>query len=733
MPQDDLLGVQLDEYRLEMLLGRGGMARVYRGLDTRLGRYVAIKVIDAPFRTDSEHTMRFEREAQAIAKLEHPHIVRLYRYGEAQGVLYMAMQYIEGSDLGFLLRSYHADHEFIEPEEALRITSEVCSALDYAHSKGVIHRDVKPSNIMLDQQGHAYLTDFGLALLTEVGTRGEIFGSPHYIAPEQAISSAGAVPQSDLYAMGIILYEMFTGKLPFDAETPLDIAMKHMSDPPPPPHDIRADVAPELEAVILKALAKEPAQRYPTGATLIDAMEHALAQSRTPAPTLTAATLPHKSIPDRVAIDVAANPLPPIPADAATPRFVPLPSSISAPPLAVTEPTMTRRSYVPIYAGTLAVALLAMVAVALVLLLGRGKGDDASPALSPSNDGTQLDAASDMTATAPFATSVTQVAALAATSTPLILGAPPLAVTASPVPTLTALAPPNTLIPTATKFPTLPPTAMSTFTPTWTPLPTLTSAPTLTPVPPTAIAQAPVVAEANYSLLIAKRGEDSLFVVNQGNSGIPLDALVLGAGDGRISGSEWGVPTLMPGECVAAWKDNGNPKSPDVTCTEVGQRVTREKPERFWKSAFDIYINGALVANCNGNQCTIDISSATPDMMTTRANNFELLIAKKGEDSLFVINQGTSGFPLSALRLGEGQGAISGVEWGVDVLLPGQCVAAWKDNGKPKSPDVDCDMVGANLTRGKADRFWKSSFAVFYGEQAVLTCGSDRCTMIVSE
>ena len=733
MPQDNLLGLQLDEYRLEVLLGRGGMARVYRGLDTRLGRYVAIKVIDAPFRTDSEYTMRFEREAQAIAKLEHPNIVRLYRYGEAQGVLYMAMQYIEGSDLGFVLRSYHNEHEFIEPEESLRITREVCLALDYAHSKGVIHRDIKPSNIMLDQQGHAYLTDFGLALLTEVGTRGEIFGSPHYIAPEQAISSAGAVPQSDLYAVGIILYEMFTGRLPFDAETPLDIAMKHMSDPPPPLHDIRSDIAPDLEAMILKALAKEPVQRYPTGAALVEAMEHALVNARIPASTLTATTLQRKSLPDRVAIDFAANALPPIPAEVATPRTVSLAGPVSAPPPAITEPITARRSRAPIYAGTLIVALLVMALVALALLMGKDKSDDASSGLLPSHDGTLLAAASDMTGTAPFATFVTQVAGLAATPTQLVLVASTLAATASFVPTLTALTPTNTLVPTVTTTPTPLPTATATFAPTWTPLPTLTLAPTLTSVPPTAVALAPVVAEENYSLLIAKRGEDSLFVVNQGSRGIPLNALVLGEGEGRISGLEWDVPILMPGECVTAWKDNGKPKSPDVTCTEVGQRVTREKQERFWKSTFGIYFNGARVTNCDGNQCTIDISSATPNVVTLMATSFELLIAKRGEDSLFVINQGESGFPLSSLRLGEGQGAISGVEWGMDVLQPGQCVTAWKDNGKPKSPDVDCDPVGANLTRGKADRFWKSSFEVFYNEQAVFTCSSDWCTITIPE
>ncbi|NJN93432.1 MAG: serine/threonine protein kinase [Anaerolineales bacterium] len=280
MPNDSLIGRRLDEYHLEALLGQGGMARVYRGLDVRLKRWVAIKVIDAPFRADSDYIKRFELEAQAIAQLEHPHIVRLYRYGEAKELLYMAMQYVEGAPLNEMLASYRAEGDFIEPAEASRIIGEVCLALDYAHRQGVIHRDVKPANIILTKQGSAILTDFGLALLTDVGTRGEIFGTPHYMAPEQAMSSAGVVPQSDLYAVGVILYEMFTGRVPFDAATPLDVAMLHMSEPPPRPRQFRADLKPALEKVMLNALAKDPRQRYPNGAALAEAVEQALKAPR---------------------------------------------------------------------------------------------------------------------------------------------------------------------------------------------------------------------------------------------------------------------------------------------------------------------------------------------------------------------------------------------------------------------------------------------------------------------
>jgi eukaryotic-like serine/threonine-protein kinase len=307
---DTLLGRRLNDYLLEALLGQGGMARVYRGLDVRLQRYVAVKVIDTPYRDDSEYSQRFEREAQAIAQLDHPHIVRLYRYGEQEGLLYMVMQYIEGSDLETIMSQYETDGELMEPDDIRRLVREVCLALDYAHGRGVIHRDVKPANIMLDMAGRAVVADFGLALLTELGTRGEVFGSPHYIAPEQAISSAAAVPQTDLYAVAVILYRMFTGVLPFEGNDPLEVALRHVSEAAPPPRSLRPELSPQLEAVILKALAKEPGDRYASGQALAGALAAALDQDGV-APAA-AAPSTHLTIAERVSLDL--EPLPPPPA-----------------------------------------------------------------------------------------------------------------------------------------------------------------------------------------------------------------------------------------------------------------------------------------------------------------------------------------------------------------------------------------------------------------------------------
>ncbi|NDJ78870.1 MAG: protein kinase [Chloroflexi bacterium] len=309
-----MIGRQLDEYRLETLSGQGGMARVYLATDVRLNRRAAIKVIDSPFDSNSEYIKRFEQEAKAVARLEHPHIVRLYRYGEVDGLLYMAMQYIDGSTLRDLLAQKRKSRRYLEPREASRIMWQVCDALDYAHQQGVIHRDVKPSNILLDRQGRVFLADFGLARMTDQRTHGEIFGSPLYMAPEQAISSAAAVPQTDLYALGVILYEIFTGRVPFPDGSPTEIALQHVSDPPTPPRKVRAKITADVQDVILKALAKEPAERYQTGSALAGALEHALqvTYARMPTPSL---TMPARQSPKGGKKEEISS-LPPVPAAA---------------------------------------------------------------------------------------------------------------------------------------------------------------------------------------------------------------------------------------------------------------------------------------------------------------------------------------------------------------------------------------------------------------------------------
>src|SRR5690606_22958287 len=197
---------------------------VYRALDIKLNRYAALKVMgQASHKKEDSYRKRFDREAQAIAKLKHPNIVAIYRFNDVNNIYYMAMEYVDGADLRWVLRDYSADGEFIDYATLIKIMEQISKALDYAHRHGVIHRDIKPSNIMISRSGNAILTDFGLALDVQEGTGGEIFGSPHYIAPEQAVSSAQAVPQTDFYSLGVILFEMLTGSIPFDVGSALQI------------------------------------------------------------------------------------------------------------------------------------------------------------------------------------------------------------------------------------------------------------------------------------------------------------------------------------------------------------------------------------------------------------------------------------------------------------------------------------------------------------------------------
>lgn len=281
---DTLIGKQLGDYLIRDLLGRGGMARVYTGYDARLDRLAAVKVINNDFNAAdrAEYFERFQREARAIARLNHPNIVGVYQFGQYEDSYYMAMVFVEGRDLRQILREYTDRRETIPLTDVLNIVRGIGSALDYAHSRGVIHRDVKPSNIMLNKENRAILTDFGLALSATEGTLGETFGSAHYIAPEQAVSSAKAVPQSDLYSLGICLYEMLTGKVPFDDPSAMSVALKHLQDVPPPLNTHNPVLSGALQQVVTRVLDKDPARRYRSGAELIEALHNAIQNGALP-------------------------------------------------------------------------------------------------------------------------------------------------------------------------------------------------------------------------------------------------------------------------------------------------------------------------------------------------------------------------------------------------------------------------------------------------------------------
>lgn len=285
MALDPLIGKQLGDYTIVGLLGRGGMSRVYRGYDENLQRYAAVKVISSDFATTSEeeYTRRFQSEARAIAHLRHPNIVGIYQFGRSEGIYYMAQVFLEGKDLRVVLKGYAERGERMPSGEMLRIVGDIAAALDYAHAQGVIHRDIKPSNIMLERHtGRAILMDFGLALSVQEGTTGETFGSAHYIAPEQALSSAQAVPQSDLYSLGIVIYEILAGQVPFDDPSAMSVALKHLNVAPPPPSVYNPNIPQAVEDVVLQTLDKDPQQRYPSGKALVAALTAACASAPQP-------------------------------------------------------------------------------------------------------------------------------------------------------------------------------------------------------------------------------------------------------------------------------------------------------------------------------------------------------------------------------------------------------------------------------------------------------------------
>jgi serine/threonine protein kinase len=273
--KDPMLGQQLANFRVERLIGQGGMASVYLGVDVKLKRPVAIKVIDRRYRDNPAYVTRFINEARMMAQWRHENLIQIYYADETQGFSYYVMEYVDGDDLATVMAAYSEENAQMPNDDVLRIGRAVANALDYAHRRGVIHRDVKPSNVLIAKDGRVLLGDFGMALEVRDGSMGNVFGTPHYISPEQARRSADAVPQSDLYSLGIILYEALTGTVPFEDSSPASIALQHITQDPPPPSKYNTEVTPAVEAVILRALEKKPQDRYRTGADLMSALEQA--------------------------------------------------------------------------------------------------------------------------------------------------------------------------------------------------------------------------------------------------------------------------------------------------------------------------------------------------------------------------------------------------------------------------------------------------------------------------
>ncbi len=281
MPSDSLEGQNLGKYRVLEPLGRGGMARVYRAYHPQLDRYVAIKVLRSDLVEEQEFLARFKREARSVAALRHPNIVQVFDFDVQDGLYYMVMELLEGDTLATRLSDYRTRGERMPWGEVIRILLDVLDGLAYAHSEGMIHRDVKPANILLTRRGQAVLTDFGIAQIVG-GTRytvsGALMGTLAYMAPEQGLEGQCDV-SSDLYSLGIVFYEMLLGEPPFDAETPLAILMKHVNDPLPLPRQRDPAIPEPMERVVLKALAKRPQDRYQSAEEMAGALRQAVEEA----------------------------------------------------------------------------------------------------------------------------------------------------------------------------------------------------------------------------------------------------------------------------------------------------------------------------------------------------------------------------------------------------------------------------------------------------------------------
>lgn len=636
-----LLHRQIDEYLIDRALGTGGMAKVYRALDTKLKRYVALKVIAPGFRADPEYARRFEHEAQSIARLDHPNIVRIYRFGEADDLYYMAMQYIEGADVLWLIADYKAHNELMPLSDVVRIIADIGAALDYAHSQNVIHRDVKPANIVVDQQGRAILTDFGLALLGDLGTQGMIFGSPGYISPEQAQSSANVVPQSDLYALGVTLYEMLTGELPFPDGSATELAMRHMTEPPPPPSRFNPAIPPAVDDVLLRCLEKDPFDRYQTGQELSAALNQAVQEWQTGGvqsaedfalrrPSLV--FIPQKVDSFVTQMAQAGMPFWAQAADtspsadampAQPPATAPVPAS--SPTQFLPPSTAARSAWQSPLAFGLGVFFVGMIGIALLLVLVRSNSQNA--------------------------------------------------VALRPTDTL-AIAPTHTLIPAPTRLPTR--TAITLPTPTAlvlnaTAVPSLslpTGAPAVPPSPVSATSGAALPTTPVPVTLLFSAAPDSFAVTNTSDRPAPLTALIFTLNGQALNPNVWGLPALNPAACLRISQANTPSPSLPPGC----------------KTSIDYHSTGSQ----QGNAAWFSPAAA----VGLQLSNVLLLLG--GDHHWVAINNPSQAVSsLAGIKLSLSTGTV--IDLSTDTLKPGDCLRFRVGTDPPRVAPAECATLQRDL------------------------------------
>ncbi len=289
------IGRTIGTYQIVEQVGRGGMATVFKAYQPSMDRYVAVKILPSHFTEDASFVGRFTQEARTLARLEHPHILPVHDYGEQEGTTYLVMRYVKAGTLKDLVTRGGP----LDLKEVSRVMGQVGGALDYAHSQDVIHRDIKPSNVLVDERGNTFLTDFGIAKLVaetaQFTASGAVIGTPAYMSPEQGMGQPVDY-RCDIYSLGVVLYELVTGRVPYEAETPLAVLMKHVNDPLPLPRQIKPDLPEHVERVILRAMAKSPDDRFQSAQQMVDMLADAIVgrpvEATTPPPAVvTAATV----------------------------------------------------------------------------------------------------------------------------------------------------------------------------------------------------------------------------------------------------------------------------------------------------------------------------------------------------------------------------------------------------------------------------------------------------------
>jgi tRNA A-37 threonylcarbamoyl transferase component Bud32 len=287
---EELIGQTLGQYQIIELIGQGGMARVYKAYQPALDRHVAIKALSTRLDNmqDQELLARFYAEAKLVARLAHPHIVPVHDFGEDQGWAYIVMEYIAGGTVREQMTKAESIYARLSLPWTLKVIEQAALALDFAHLNGVIHRDVKPGNMLLRTEDFMLLSDFGIATILEsslaLSRAGSTVGTPQYMAPEQGIPNGAIDARTDIYALGVVLYQCVTGRLPFTADTPIGIIMRHIQEPVPRPALYVPGLPPRVEQIILTALAKDPNQRYQRAAEMAAELQMAQDELRRAGP-----------------------------------------------------------------------------------------------------------------------------------------------------------------------------------------------------------------------------------------------------------------------------------------------------------------------------------------------------------------------------------------------------------------------------------------------------------------